>query len=260
MFQPHVESPAASSTTLSAPPASKKRRRQEQSVIEWVQGLPDRHLIQPPRIVGLDPGRKALFTAVVHSQQAADSLHGGRLCQSKYANLSWSCSRWREASSIKFRLQKAELWISRKPALDAALKATPTAKVASSAQFLQHIRHRMQHTAAAQAHYGDRRHRQMRWQSFIKQQQAYSAICKTISGGSSDTVVACGDAKFSSSCCKGNPSTPIVSLQRKLGNCCQVYDTDEFRTSKLCCACKTAMDGMPLPPLGNPRRHAPDLF
>ncbi|DBA77632.1 TPA: hypothetical protein ACH3X1_009431 [Trebouxia sp. C0004] len=155
MFQPHVESPAASSTTPSAPPASKKRRRQEQSVIEWVQGLPDRHLVQPPRIAGLDPGRKALFTAVVHSQQAADSLHGGRLCQSKYASLSWSCSRWREASGIKFRLQKAVLWISRKPALDAALKATPTAKVARSAQFLQQ-------TAAAQAHYGDRRHRQLR--------------------------------------------------------------------------------------------------
>ena len=33
--------------------------------------------------------------------------------------------------------------------------------------------------------------------------------------------------------------------------CCHVYDTDEFRTSKLCCACKTAMDGMPLPLLGN---------
>ncbi|DBA75118.1 TPA: hypothetical protein ACH3X1_010440 [Trebouxia sp. C0004] len=228
MFQPHVDSPAASSTTPSAPPASKKRRRQEQSVIEWVQGLPDRHLVQPPRIVGLDPGRKALFTAVVHSQQAADSLHGGHL--------------------------------SRNPALDAALKATPTAKVASSAQFLQHIRHRMQHTTAAQAHYGDSRHRQLRWRSFIKRQQAYSAICKTISGGSSDTVVAYGDAKFSSSCCKGNPSTPTVSLRRKLGNCCQVYDTDEFHTSKLCCACKTAMDGMPLPPLGNPGRHAPDLF
>ncbi|DBA94883.1 TPA: hypothetical protein ACH3X1_002415 [Trebouxia sp. C0004] len=124
--------------------------------------------------------------------------------------LSWSCSRWREASGIKFRLQKAELWISRKPALDAALKATPTAKVASSAQFLQHIRHRMQHTAAAQAHHGDRRHRQLRWRSFIKRQQAYSAICKTISGGSSDTAVAYGDAKFSSSCCKGNPRSAVT--------------------------------------------------
>ncbi|DBA87476.1 TPA: hypothetical protein ACH3X1_004512 [Trebouxia sp. C0004] len=96
--------------------------------------------------------------------------------------------------SERYYRQKAELWISRKPALDAALKAASTAKEASSAQFLQHFRHRMQHTAAAQAHYGDRRHRQLRRRSFIKRQQAYSAICKTISGGSSDTVVAYGDA------------------------------------------------------------------
>ena len=46
----------------------------------------------------------------------------------------------------------------------------------------------MQHTTAAQAHFGDRRHRQLRWRSFIKRQQAYSAICKEISGGSRDTV------------------------------------------------------------------------
>ena len=70
MFQLHVESPAASSTTPSAPPASKKRKRQEQSVIEWVQGLLDRHLIQPQRIVGLDPGRRALFTTLVHSARS----------------------------------------------------------------------------------------------------------------------------------------------------------------------------------------------
>ncbi|KAA6428181.1 MAG: hypothetical protein FRX49_01777 [Trebouxia sp. A1-2] len=57
--------------------------------------------------------------------------------------------------------------------------------------------------------------------SFIKRQQAYSAICKEISGGRKDTVVAYGDAKFSSSCCKGNPSTPTVSLRRKVGHCCQ---------------------------------------
>ncbi|DBA92412.1 TPA: hypothetical protein ACH3X1_015331 [Trebouxia sp. C0004] len=255
MFQPFAEASTQTNTAPPPPPPGRKRKRQQQgsraAAGEWVQGLPDRHLVQHPRIVGLDPGRKALFTAVVHSQQAADSLHGGRLCQSKYESLSWSCSRWQEASGIKFRLQKAELWISRKADLNAALLATPTAKVASSAQFLHHIRHRMQHTAAAHTHFGDRRHRQLRWRSFIKRQQAYSAICKEISGGSKDTVVAYGDAKFSSSCCKGNPSTPTVSLRRKLGHCCQVYDTDEFRTSRLCCACKTAMDGMPLPLLGN---------
>ena len=248
MFQPHAAPPAASTTT---PAASKKRKRQEQDVSQWVQGLPDRHLLQPQRIVGLDPGRKALFTAVVHSQQAAESLQAARPCQHRYDSLSWSCSRWQEAAGIKYRLHKTKLWISRKAALHDALLATPSAKVATSADFLRHIRHRMQHTAAVQAHFGDRRHRQLRWRTFIKHQQAYTQICKEISGGSSDTVVAYGDAKFSSSCCKGVPSTPTVSLRRQLGHCCQVFDTDEFRTSKLCSACKTPMKGMYLPLSGN---------
>ena len=60
-----------------------------------------------------------------------------------------------------------------------------------------------------------------------------------------------GDASFSSSSGKGNPSTPTVSLRRILGYHCKVFDTDEFRTSRLCCACKTPMGGMPLPVTGD---------
>ena len=108
--------------------------------------------------------------------------------------------------SLKYRLHKTELWISRKADLNAALLPNPTAKVASSAQFLQHIRHRMQHTAAAQTHFGDRRHRQLRWRSFIKRQQAYSAICKEISGGSDDTVVASGDANSAATAARVTPA------------------------------------------------------
>lgn len=254
MFQP-----TSGSTSVSAPPvASKKRKRrqQQQATSAWVSGMPDSQLLQAPRIVGLDPGRKALFTAVVHSQQAADSLQRGRPCESKYDTLSWSCSRWQEASGIKHRLRKSELWLNRKPALKAALLDTPTAKVSSTDQFVLHIKHRLQHAPEAIAHFSDRRHRQLRWRSYIKRQQAYSAICKTISNGRRDTVVAYGDASFSSSCCKGNPSTPTVSLRRQLGSQCRVFDTDEFRTSKLCCACQTPMNGMPLPVTGNPQPQA----
>ena len=109
----------------------------------------------------------------------------------------------------------------------------------------------MRHEAAAVRHFGDKRHRQLRWRTFMRRQSAYAAICRDISAGSKDTVVAYGDASFSSSCCKGNPSTPTVSLRRCLGYHCKVYDTDEYRTSRLCCACNTAMPGMPLPVTGN---------
>ncbi|DBA72377.1 TPA: hypothetical protein ACH3X2_010527 [Trebouxia sp. C0005] len=206
------------SSNQQAPTSKKRKRRQQQQTSSaWVSGLPNSPLLQAPRIVGLDPGRKALFTTVVHSQPAADSLHRGRPCESKYDTLSWSCSRWREASGIKHMLRKSELWLNRKPALKAALLDTPTAKVWSTDQFMLHIKHRLQHAPEAIAHFGDRRHRQLRWSTYIKQQQAYAAVCKAISNGSRDTVVAYGDASFSSSCCKGNPSTPTVSLRRQLG-------------------------------------------
>lgn len=260
MFNPH---PSELSSTLAhtlSTPKGRKRKRQQQTTAEWVRGSSIRNIGsdwvgQTQRIVGLDPGRKSLFTAVVHSQSAADSLQTQRLnglTRNKYPTLSWSSGRWREASGINHRLHKTELWLGRDDTLKAALESTPSAKVATVALFSQHIEHRMQYEAAAVDHFGDRRHRQLRWRTFIRRQQAYTAICQSISAGSKDTVVAYGDASFSSSCCKGNPSTPTVSLRRNLGYHCKVFDTDEFRTSRLCCACKTAMDGMPLPVTGNP--------
>ncbi|KAL3141215.1 hypothetical protein ABBQ38_003554 [Trebouxia sp. C0009 RCD-2024] len=262
MFQPHpAQSPSA--YTQQSSTRSRKRKRQQQTSEEWVRGLSDRNIGQPQRIVGLDPGRKSLFTAAIHSQSAADSLqqqHSFGANGTKYSTLSWSSGRWREASGVNYRLNKTGLWLGQNFTQD-ALEATPSAKVATVALFTQHITHRMQYEAAAVDHFGDRRHRQLRRRTFIKTQQAYSALCRSISAGSQDTVVAYGDASFSSSCCKGNPSTPTVSLRRNLGYHCKVYDTDEFRTSRLCCACKTAMDGMPLPVTERGRRdHGPESY
>ena len=245
------------------PPASgkcRKRKRAQPASTGWVSGLPDRNIDQTHRIVGLDPGRRSLFTAAIHSQPAADSLQAQRANAIPYSTLTWGSSRWREASGVKYRLHKTTLWLNRDFNLKATLEATPSAKVATVADFSRHVEYRMQYEAAAVDHFGDRRHRQLRWRSFIKRQQAYSHICNAISAGSANTVVAYGDASFSSSCGKGNPSTPTVSLRRKLAYHCNVFDIDEFRTSKLCCACKSAMDGMPLPVTGDLSPDAPSVL
>ena len=252
MFRPSCE---PSAQQPAAPAKTRKRKRQQQDATEWVRGLPNRCMGQTDRIMGPDPGRRSLSTAAIHSQAAADSLSEGQYTEAdrraQYKILSWSSSRWREASGIKFRLHKTKLWLNREPGLESTLQQTPSAEVASSADFGRHIVYRVQHAAAVRKHFGDQRHRQLRWSTFIKRQKAYAAICKDITGGNSNTVVAYGDANFSSSCLKGNPSTPTVSLRRALGRQCRVYDTDEFRTSRLCCACKTAMNGMNLPLTGN---------
>ena len=150
----------------------RKRRRQQQTKAAWVRDLTDRNIDQTHRIVGLDPGRKSLLTAAIHSQSAADSLQDQRTHEStpgsKYTTMSWSSSRWCEASGIKFRLHKTELWFNRNFSLKAALEDTPSAKVATVALFKKHIRCRTQHEAAAVSHFGDRRHRQLRWRTFMK--------------------------------------------------------------------------------------------
>ncbi|KAL3146643.1 hypothetical protein ABBQ32_000873 [Trebouxia sp. C0010 RCD-2024] len=162
--------------------------------------------------MGLDIGRKSLFTAAIHSQSAADNSqqqHSFGINGTQYSTLSWSSGRWWEASAlgidigprgINYRLNKTPLWLGQNFTLKDALEQPP--------------------------------------------QQ------RSISAGSKDTIVAYGDASFSSSCSKGNPSTPTVSLRRNLGYHCKVFDTDEFRTSRLSCACKTTIDGMPLPVTG----------
>ena len=195
------------------------------SSAEWVRDSSDRDIGQIHRVVGLDPGRKSLFTAASQQQTAC-----------------------RNSAPME---QSTQLRFCKDFNLKAALEETPSAKVATVPLFMEHVQYRMQYEAAVVTHFGDRRHRQLRWRTFIKRQQAYSAICKAISARSADTIVAYGDASFSSSSGKGNPSTPTVSLRRILGYHCKVFDTDEFRTSRLCCACKTPMGGMPLPVTGD---------
>ena len=152
-----------------------------------------------------------------------------------------SCKRRQEAAGIGYSWCRS--WSScHKLLLCAASRGKCVAGTA-------HSGYSRGHTAASWTQIGDRHHRQLRWRPFMKRQQAYSAICRTISGSNNDTVVAYGDAKYSSRCCKGNPSTPTVSLLR---NGCQVFDIDKFRTSKLCYACKTSVNGMPLPFLCDP--------
>ena len=56
--------------------------------------------------------------------------------------------------------------------------------------------------------------------------------------------MAYGDGSFSGSWA-GTEPTPTTKFQKRLGRRCRLYMVDEFRTSKLCCACHGEMKGMP---------------
>ena len=231
------------------PPAkSKKRKHNASKPSAWVQGLPANTPITAARIIGLDPGRNSLFTAVIHEEHATNHLQAPQPI--KHQVLSWSRSRWQEVSGIKHAKLMRELWIHDDPTVMENLLDTPTPKAATTVAFGRHIFYRLTHMPATVTHYGARKYRQLRWSLYMQKQRAMASMCNSITGGKRDTIVAYGDAKFA--CCgKGNEATPTTSIRKKLGAACRVYDVDEFRTSKLCCACHHAMAGMPLPSMGN---------
>ena len=155
-------------------------------------------------------------------------------------------ARWHEVSRSKEHKAKSDNWLQDAPALRANLLSTPTPKVADTQAFGNHINHRLQHALSVQQHFTKPCQCKLRRKRKVRQQKALQEVCNTISLHSSKTVVAYGDAKFSSSS-RGLAPTPTCSLRRHLGTTCTVCDVDEFRTSMLCCECHRAMVGMPIP-------------
>ena len=86
-----------------------KRKRAPSNNSSWVKGLPVNTLMTSQRIVGLDPGRNSLFTAVVHEQHATSSLQAAQLVKHKV--FARTRSRWQEESGIKHGKLKRELWL-----------------------------------------------------------------------------------------------------------------------------------------------------
>ena len=130
------------------------------------------------------------------------------------------------------------------PDLTSIFEQMPSAKVASTNALGQHILHRLQHLSVVLDHFCAAKYRTLRWTTFRKRQSAMARMCNSITAKDRTAVVGFGDAAFRS-------NTPSTSLRRRLRSMCDVYDVDEFRSSKLCCGCHQPMRGMPSAVSGN---------
>ncbi|KAL3146532.1 hypothetical protein ABBQ32_000777 [Trebouxia sp. C0010 RCD-2024] len=186
------------------PPAkSAKRKRNASRPSTWVQGLPASTPITAPCILGLDPGRNSLFTAVIREEHATNSLQTPQPIKRQV--LSWSRSRWQEVSGIKHPKLMRALWIHDDPILMENLLDTPTPKVSTTAAFGGHIFHRLMHQQSHTMEQGNTG--SLRWSQYMQKQRAMASMCNSITGGKSNTIVAYGDAQFACSD-KGNKATP----------------------------------------------------
>ncbi|KAL3133951.1 hypothetical protein ABBQ32_008398 [Trebouxia sp. C0010 RCD-2024] len=164
-----------------APSRPRKRRRGTSDAADcvdpnkqWVRGIDADAIRQAAsceypqeqgHLVALDPGRRSIFTTVVHdphgdSQQHLQDPQPAPL--DKYFSLSWSNKRWHDVSGNNESKAKSKHWLQEAPAVQAALLSTPSPKTTSVQAFGQHIQHRLQHANAVLSHLLTPRHRKLR--------------------------------------------------------------------------------------------------
>ena len=175
-----------------APPPSTDPPQPHDGVLgTWSPSIQDAH-----RIIGIDPGRINMFTAVVHSPQSAQTLTHAQ--PGKYSSLHWTQGNWYEASGANFRSAKVSAWLNKSHKVQRAINRTPTPRVASVQEFRHHVTHRVLHHPKVSSHFMARCYQTLRWRSYITKQQALAQMCNDIAGDCKPehTVVAFGNASF----------------------------------------------------------------
>ena len=213
--------------------------------VEGVVGQNPGNLATASRIVGIDPGKISIFTAVVHSQQADQTLTAQHPV--KYETVHWTTGRWKEDSGANYRQARVDKWLRQSRGVRRLIRGTPSAKVASSQAFRPHITHKLQHHSTISSHFYAKRYKTLRWSTYISQQRAMATMITDVTGNNADTVLAFGNADFAHNS-KGRVSSLTKGFKNKLAASCRFFELDEHMTSKLCCACNDAngMAGMGL--------------
>ncbi|KAL3141216.1 hypothetical protein ABBQ38_003555 [Trebouxia sp. C0009 RCD-2024] len=201
------------------------------------------NLQSAPRIVGIDPGRINIYTAVVHTPQAAQTLQ--QPSPVKYQTLKCTAASFREQSGASARTAKVAKWLKTDRPVNQAINDMPSAHTSSTQAFSHHCSYRLQHSHLIASHFTSRRYKTLRWETYTRKQRALAMMCNEVTARNKDTVVAFGNAEFAHNS-RGRPSSLTKGFKRQLAGRCRLFEVDEHNTSVKCCACYQPMAGMGL--------------
>ena len=189
------------------------------------------------RFVGIDPGIKAPFTAVVHSDAAeASQVHFEVITARK--------KEWNAKLGFTRYTKKVATWIANDPAVKTFNETVASAKTASLATYSSRITTVLEAFRALMWFYVERvRVRREKFGRGIRSQQGLDHFADKITGGKKNTVVAFGDACRNPRV-RGHAPVSTNKLRRTLSRKCVVGDVDEFRTSMCCSQCHEKMEGL----------------
>jgi len=182
-------------------------------------------------VVGLDPGRRDLFTA---TEKCINSEYG-------YTTEHLSNREYYAEAGFKRRQAKLKTWLKKVPELETIQLNMPSSKVTTVSALQLHLSHLLLHLEKLLGFYGARRHRRQSFGVYRKKIKTLDKFCRRLSRGDPATVVAFGDGMFSSSS-RGHAAAPVKGLRSRLRQHCRVVDVDEFRTSKLCSDCHSEVE------------------
>ena len=174
------------------------------------------------RIVAIDPGRRNLFLGI----------------DNKGKVIKCTAKRYYSMAGFKERLKKQKSWLRNDSKIDVAIKSMPTSRTSVLKKYKAHLEHLLPHLRGIMLFFCQNKQKRLRFTSYIRQQRALDNLCREITGGRRETIVAYGDAGFSGTA-KGHSSTPNKLFKQRLqAHCDNVVMVDEFRTSKACHNCR----------------------
>ncbi|HZK61772.1 MAG TPA: hypothetical protein VFC41_06815, partial [Anaerovoracaceae bacterium] len=190
-----------------------------------------KYKIEPGRrIVGVDPGRRDLFFGIYSDEKGKDQ-------KVKCSNAEYYAMA---GFKRRIKLDKKYWNVSESTRqLKKFNKETQSSKVSTVTEYIQYLKYFLQHYQDILHHYCQTKYKRLRFETYGRQQKAIDHLCRRLTGGDPNTIIAYGDAGFSSTS-KGNAPTPNKGFKNRIHmHCRNIVPIDEYLTSQVCSECHT---------------------
>jgi hypothetical protein len=196
------------------------------------------------RVVAIDPRIISVVSGVVYDPE--------RLWMERSDTFAMSEREFYHMAGYHLRTRKTSVW-EKRVEIDEYNRGVPAGRTSRLAEYTERVCYVLKHIESVMSFYTARRFRSLSWNTYIKKQRAIDQLCRLITGGRDDTVVAFGDGDVYSGNGRGIGG-PCETLKRRLERVhCRrgsFVEVDECRTSVVCSTC----DG----PLTPAKKRKPD--
>ncbi len=175
-------------------------------------------------VIGLDPGRRDLFTCVESTDFEEDKT-----------DVHMSTIEYRHLAGMNKRRAYINNLIKKNKQVQQYVDRSETQKVHTVADYKKYLEHELTNLQTNMDFYYQKKITKQGFKAYIRKYQALDQACQRITHGTKkrDVLVGYGDGSFSS-CSKGHAPGPVKALRTRLCHHAIVIDVDEHLTSQIC--------------------------